>query len=147
MCSFRHASQHLLTPGQYGMSYRQAKPSEIARKERMVGQLSPIQYIVTGTEDEGIHRPLLEAHWAEGRLMVLRTKPVLMYVEYSKKKDEHRCLYGELILYLPWNGRDEAREFGSSRHDQDACRVHHAREKAAIDRVKEGLQNLLLEQM
>ena len=71
MCSFRYASQHLLTPGQYGMSYRQATQSEFARKEGMVGRLSPNQYIVVGTEDAGVPRPLLEAHWADGRLMVL----------------------------------------------------------------------------
>ena len=147
MRSFRYASQHLLTPAQYGMSYRQAVPGEIARKEGMVGQLSPNQYIVVGTEGAGVRRPLLEAHWAEGRLMVLRTKPVLIYVDHSETKDEHRHLYGELILYLPWKGRDEATEFGDTHHDLDTCQARHAGEKAAIDRVKEGLKNLLLDQM
>ena len=147
MCSFRYASQHLLTPGQYGMSYRQATPSEFVRKEGMVGRLSPNQYIVVGTEDAGVPRPLLEAHWADGRLMVLRTKPILLYVERSEKKDDHRDLYGELVLYLPWKGRDEATEFGGAHQDLDTCQARHLGEKAAIDRVKEGLKNLLLDQM
>ena len=148
---FRIVSQRLLTRGQYGMCYRQAYPNEIARNEGRVGELSPRQYICVGDD---VRRPLVQAHWADGRLMVLRNKPVLIYADSFAEKEkedrgayDHSRLYGELILYRPWLGRDETAEFGNLIRDRDACRARYAREKVAIENVKEGLKNMLLERM
>ena len=152
MCSFSIVSQRLCTPAQYGMFYRQAFPNEIARNKERVGEMSPRHYIyVAGEDDE--YRPLVEAHWADGRLMILRNKPVLIYGDGFDDKDkdrhayEHSMLYRDLILYRPWNGRDEMTEFGPFIHDRDACRARHAQDVAAIEDVKEGLKNMLMEHM
>ena len=64
-----------------------------------------------------------------------------------KRRTSAEKNYGELVLYLPWKGRDEATEFGGAHQDLDTCQARHLGEKAAIDRVKEGLKNLLLDQM
>ena len=139
----------MLTPAQYGMCYRQAKPDEKHRNLDRIGEFSKDQLIVVNSEQAVVRRPLLKAHWAEGRLMILRSKPVVIYAEPLEYKgltgedEEH----GNLILYRPWNGRDEKTEFGSLTHDLPACRLRHEREKAALDEVKEGLNELLLGHM
>ena len=143
----------MLTPAQYGMCYRQAKPDEKHRNLDRIGEFSNDQLIVVNSEQAVVRRPLLKAHWAEGRLMILRSKPVVIYAEpleykgLTGEEEEHGSLYGNLILYRPWNGRDEKTEFGSLTHDLPACRLRHEREKAALDEVKEGLNELLLGHM
>ena len=143
----------MLTPAQYGMCYRQAKPDEKHRNLDRIGEFSNDQLIVVNSEQAVVRRPLLKAHWAEGRLMILRSKPVVIYAEpleykgLTGEEEEHGSLYGNLILYQPWNGRDEKTEFGSLTHDLTACRLRHEREKAALDEVKEGLNELLLGHM
>ena len=126
------------------MCYRQAKPDERERGIRRVGQLSADQQIVS-FEDEGERRPLIEAHWADDRLMILRSRPILVYAKDLDKKDEHSRLYGDMILHCPWNGNDEMTEFGAMINDVEACQVRHG--LGYIDLVKERLRNLLLEKM
>ena len=143
----------MLTPAQYGMCFRQAKPDEIQRNLGRVGELSGDKLIVVAGEQAVVRRPLLQAHWADGRLMILRSKPVVIYAEPLEYKGlegerlEHGSLYGDLILYRPWSGRDEKTQFGHLADDPHACRLRHERDKAVVDMLKEGLRNLLLEHM
>ena len=143
----------MLTPAQYGMCYRQAKPDEKHRNLDRIGEFSDNQLIVVDSEQAVVRRPLLKAHWADGRLMILRSRPVVIYAEplaYKRltgENEEHGSLYSDLILYRPWNGRDEKTEFETVADDLYACRLRHEREKAALDEVKEGLNELLLGHM
>ena len=107
--------------------------------------MSVDQYIVS-FEDEDMRRPLIVAHWAdEGRLMILRNRPVVIYVKDLEKKDEHSRFYSDLILHCPWNGEDEITAFGPMIGDLEICRDRHDLESASIDLVKERLRNLLLQ--
>ena len=133
-----------MTPAQYGMFYRQAKPKERANWEPKEGRLSAIRHIV-GLGDQVFGNPMVEAHLADDRLMILRSKPILIYAADQEKKDEHSRLYGEIILYCPWYRIQEATEFGQAIRSLESCQERHSMEP--IDMVKERLRNLLVEEM
>ena len=133
-----------MTPAQYGMFYRQAKPKEKASWEQKVGQLSASRHLV-GLGDQLFENPMMEAHFAEDRLMILRSKPIFIYVTDLEKKDEHSRLYGELILYCPWYRRHETNEFGHAIRSLESCRERHSMEP--IDMVKERLRNLIRDEV
>ena len=146
MTSFNYSdvSQNLLTPAQYGMSYRQAKPDEIERNRRKVNELSD-QYIVVAGREPDEQRPLISAHWSGNKLMILRNKPVVLdYCRFEAEKDEHSRLYSELLLFRPWR---KERRFIYRSPSLEECRVIHKYERAAIQQVKQDLNTLLLEQI
>lgn len=128
------------------MSYRQAKPDENRRYLDRVGELSDDQFIVVGADEPDVVRPLLVAHMAGDKLMILRRQPVLVYPKYPGDGDEHEHsrLYGDLILYRPWRGKTERQEFGAFIDDKEACRIRHVLERPLIEKIKEKLKSILL---
>ena len=143
---FSHPSQKLLTPAQYGMSYREAsKREEIQRYRDKTEDFSTTQFIVCVTGEEILQRPLVLAHWSGSRLMVLRSRPIVIgYCSFEEEEEEHSRLYSELLLFRPWK---EERRFVYTTPTVDECRNRHAQEKVAIDEVREELKKLLLGQI
>ena len=124
------------------MSYRQAKPDEIQRNRRKVNEYSTTQFIISAAGEDIWQRPLVAAHWSGNKLMILRTKPII--ISFSQfENEEHSRLYSELLLFRPWK---EESSFLRTSPNIDECRARHAQEQDAIIQVKEGLKELILEQ-
>ena len=143
--NFSHPSQKLLTPAQYGMSYRPAKSDEMQRNRGRVHELSTSQFIVSAAGEEVQQRPLVMAHWSGSRLMILRSTPIVLgYCRFEKEEEEHSRLYSELLLFRPWK---EDGRFLFTRPTLDECRTLHAQQRDAIVVVREELKKLLVEQI
>ena len=100
---------------------------------------------MTAAGEEIWERPLVLAHWSGEKLMILRSKPiVLSYCGFEEEEEEHSRLYSELLLFRHW--RDD-RDFVRTSPTLEECRVRHAQEREAIAEVKEGLRRLILEQI
>ena len=145
-CSFhRPVSQQLLTPSQFTMCFRQAKPDEVERHQDNVGLFSPSQYIVVGGPDAVVpecDRRLVLAYWTQDRkLMILRRNPVVMDTSKFSLDQEHNRLYGELLMFRHWNNEDLF--LGTARQSKEACLSLYRNERTAINEVAEGLRQLL----
>ena len=142
---FSHPSQKLLSPAQYGMSYREAKPDEVQRNRGRVNEPSTNQFIVTAAGEDIWERPLVLAHWSGDKLMILRSKPIVLgFCGFKGEEEEHSRLYSELLLFRHW--KEEA-GFVHTSPTLDECRARHAQEKDAIAEVRESLRRLIVEQM
>ena len=141
-----HLSQFYLTPIQYGMCYREAKPDEVERHREFVNKLST-QKIVVGGPERDASGYLVLAHWAENKLMILRSKPIVVVTNAFGEEEEHSSLYSDLLLYRPWMGRTEIQNLGFSCRSLDECRRKHSVMKTAIEEIKEGLKKSMLDQM
>ena len=127
------------------MSYRSAKSDEMQRNRARVNELSTSQYIVTAAGEEIWQKPLVLAHWSGVKLMILRSKPIVLdYCGFEKEEEEHSRLYSELLLFRHWR---EERGFVLSSPTLDECRARHAQEEDAIVQVRDGLRRLIVEQM
>ena len=127
------------------MFFRQAKPDEIERNRRSVNELSTAENIVVAGMESDDQRPLVLAHWSGNKLMILRSKPVVLdYSRFEEETEEHSRLYSELLLFRPWR---EEKRFICRSPSLEECRVRHEYERAAIEEVKQGLRTLLLEQI
>ena len=129
------------------MCYREAKSDEVARYRESVNKLSNTQNIVVGGQERGASGPLVLAHWAGEKLMILRSTPIVIATNNFSEKEEHSRLYSDLLLYRPWRGRSEREEFGLASQSVSECLERYNSEKTAIAEVKEGLRRMLMDQM
>ena len=127
------------------MCYRQAKPQEVGNYQGKVGLFSETQEIIVGGLDKEVprgERRLVLAYWTQDqKLMVLRTKPVVLDSSKFNTKENHNRQYARLLMFRHWN--DETAFLSAAQQSKKECHNMYMRERLATNEVADGLKQLL----
>ena len=133
--------------GQLGVNYRLAKPDEREAYKDKDPEFCQDRYILVS----GVHAEVLPENRRLPKHIVLTDGTVLLLLRSSstrvldtqEHKEQHRQMYGDMFLYVPWENEEEF--LGNARRSIDDCQAKWNEWGAAAIDLKHQLQMLTRE--
>jgi hypothetical protein len=130
-----------MTPNQYGMCYRRAKPQEKERAQQRLSILSETIPVIIPNNDNTLaiqDRGIPEAFiTSENRFMILRYNGLARFQDLQ----EHRRQYARLLMFTSWS--DEQVFLGQARQSAEECAALYTMHEADINSVEEQCNRLI----